>query len=48
MFGETPILHVMIWNHPIETTIKKWLFRVSGWSETAWISKNPLSLWKDG
>ena len=26
MFGETTILYVMIWNHPIETTIKNWLF----------------------
>ena len=22
MFGETPIVHVMIWNHPIETVLK--------------------------
>ena len=28
MFGETTILYVMIWNHPIETTIKNWLFGV--------------------
>ena len=28
MFGETTILHVKIWNHPIETTIYKWLFGV--------------------
>ena len=26
MFGETTISHVRIWNHPIETTIKIWLF----------------------
>ena len=25
MFGETTIFHVKIWNHPIETTIYKWL-----------------------
>ena len=23
MFGETTIFYVMIWNHPVETTIKK-------------------------
>ncbi len=28
MFGETTIFHVEIWNHPIETTNKRWLFRV--------------------
>ena len=26
--GETTISYVKIWNHPIETTIKTWLFRV--------------------
>jgi len=31
MFGETTIFYVMIWNHPVETTIKKWLFGVPGW-----------------
>ena len=25
MFGETTIFHVKIWNHPIETTIYKWV-----------------------
>ena len=30
MFGETTIFHVKIWNHPIETTIYKWLFGVPG------------------
>ena len=25
MFGETTISYVKIWNHPIETTIYKWL-----------------------
>ncbi len=30
MFGETTISHVKILNHPIETTIKNWLFRVPG------------------
>ena len=30
MFGETTIFCVMIWSHPIETTIKNWLFGVPG------------------
>jgi len=30
MFGETTFLYVMIGNHPIETTIKNWLFGVPG------------------
>jgi len=30
MLGETPIVHVKIWNHPIETTIYEWLFGVPG------------------
>ena len=30
MFGETTIFFVMIWNHPVETTIKNWLFGVPG------------------
>ena len=30
--GETTIFYVMIWNHPIETTIYKWLFGVPGGS----------------
>ena len=30
MFGETTIFHVKVWNHPIETTTKKWLFQVPG------------------
>ena len=30
MFGETTISHVKIGNHPIETTIYKWLFGVPG------------------
>ena len=25
MFGETTISYIKIWNHPIETTIYKWL-----------------------
>ena len=29
MFGETTISHLKIWNHPIESTTKKW-FRVPG------------------
>ena len=28
MFGETTILYIKIWNHPIETTIYNWLFGV--------------------
>ena len=28
--GETPIFHVMILNHPIETSMFKWMFRVPG------------------
>ena len=28
--GETPIFRVKIWNHQIETTILKWMFRVPG------------------
>ena len=30
MFGETAIFHVKTWNHPTETTIYTWLFRVPG------------------
>ena len=30
MFGETTISYVKILNHPIETTIYKWVFRVPG------------------
>ena len=30
MFGETTIFYIKIWNHPIETTIKKLMFRVPG------------------
>ena len=30
MFGETTIFYEMIWNHPVETTIKNWLFGVPG------------------
>ena len=30
MFGETTIFYIKIWNHPTETTNKKWLFRVPG------------------
>ena len=28
--GETTISYIQIWNHPIETTISKWLFGVPG------------------
>ncbi len=30
MFGETTISYVKVWNHPTETTILKWMFRVPG------------------
>ena len=30
MFDETTIFYVKLWNHPTETTIKKWMFRVPG------------------
>ena len=30
MFGETTIFYIKIWNHPTETSIYKWLFRVPG------------------
>ena len=30
MFGETTISYIKIWNHPIETTICKWLLQVPG------------------
>ena len=30
MFGETTIFHVKILNHPIETTVYKWMFQVRG------------------
>jgi len=30
MFGETTVSYIEIWNHPIETTIYKWLFGVPG------------------
>ena len=30
MFGETTISYIKVWNHPIETTIYKWLFGVPG------------------
>ena len=32
MFGETAICLIKIWNHPTETTIKTWMFRVPGGS----------------
>ena len=34
MFGETTISYVKIGNHPIETTIYKWLFEVPGSYQT--------------
>ena len=30
MIGETTIFYIKIWNHPIETSIYKWLFGVPG------------------
>ena len=30
MFGETTIFYIKIWNHPIETSIYKWLFGLPG------------------
>ena len=30
MFGETTISYGKIWNHPIETSIYKWMFQVPG------------------
>ena len=30
MFGETTIFYIKIWNHPIKTSIYKWLFGVPG------------------
>ena len=30
MFGETTIFYVMLWNHPVETTINNGLFGVPG------------------
>ena len=41
MFGETPIFHVMTWNHPIETSILKWMFRVQG-TYHPWDERYPL------
>ena len=38
MFGGTTISYIKIWNHPIETTIYKWLFGVPG---RCWLI-NPL------
>ena len=45
MFGETTIFHVKIWNHPIETTILKWMFQVPGMNKTFWwfLMKNKLT-----
>jgi len=40
MFGETTISQEKVWNHPIETTIKIWLFRVTGRYPT----QNPSTL----
>ena len=44
MFGKRTILYVVIGNHPIETTIKNWLFGVPGvksfaswWFQPNWI-----------
>ena len=43
MFGET-IFYIKIWNHPIETTIYKWLFGVPGGSMLLLSPKMPSSL----
>ena len=32
-FSETTVSYIKIWNHPIETTIYKWLFGVPGWCD---------------
>ena len=38
MFGETTIFYVQVWNHPTETTILKWMFRVPGVCDFFFIS----------
>ena len=45
LFGETTIFYVMIWNHPIETSIYKWSFGVPGsWENNFFpFSKHPKS-----
>ena len=35
MFGETTMFYVMIWNHPIETTIYKQMFQIPGIGDTS-------------
>ena len=45
MFGETTISQVKVGNHPIETTIYTWLFRVTGFSRK---QKNMLISWSFG
>ena len=42
MFGETTIFYVMIWNHPIETTIRNWLFGVPGNYENTVMAGNKV------
>ena len=42
MIGETTIFYIKIWNHPIETSIYKWLFGVPG-SSLEFDNKN---LWR--
>ena len=47
MFGETTISYVKIGNHPIETTIYKWLalgFQVGAWG---FLKSTKLQTWKD-
>ena len=39
IFGDTTIFYVKIWNHPNETTIKKWLFRVPGNDQNPWYQR---------
>ena len=43
MFGETTISYVKIGNHPIETTIYKWLLGVPG-IHTAYIGVEDTSI----
>ena len=47
MFGEATIFHVMIWNHPIETTITNWLFGVPGWNVLSAESLRKMSVNSD-
>ena len=49
MFGETTISYVKIGNHPIETTILKWMFQVPGigfWNKKTSPQYNIIVCWK--